>query len=212
MKDRKIPAIDWTAQWSAHGYQFRDGYVHVNLRDFGYLDTLLKLEPGPGFGDLSHPTTKLVLQMMSQYVPHRYVLDIGCGSGILSLAAAAMNAKHTHGIDIEAEAVEHSRKNAKLNHLEKISSFSLPAAYKKPVDQEIVVLMNMIQSEQLVAWRSVQQVHHLPGMALISGILASGRKAYLKQAMCWGWELIAEKELEGWLGFCFKLTGRASSY
>lgn len=203
---KKYPPIDWSAQWSSHGYNFRDGFVHINLHDFGYdKEKMLKLTPGPGFGDLSHPTTKLVLGMLSQYVPEKYVIDIGCGSGVLSLAAAAMNATHVHGIDIEPDAVEHSKANAKVNHLEKITSFSLPSEFKKPKTKEIVILMNMIQSEQLVAWNSVKSIHEMPGTALISGILSADKEAYLKQAGMWGWTLVKEYELDEWSGFVFTL-------
>ena len=83
-----------------------------------------RLKPGGGFGDLSHPTTRLMLRMLAQIVAKQDVIDIGCGSGILSLAAAALGSPKVYGIDIEQEAVEHSRNNAIFNNLsEKILLF-----------------------------------------------------------------------------------------
>ena len=75
----------------------------------------VKIEPGPGFGDASHPTTLLTLQLISRLVAGRDILDIGCGSGILSLSALALNAASVIGYDIAFEAILHSIQNAKLN-------------------------------------------------------------------------------------------------
>lgn len=205
----ELPEIDWEAQWSVHE-NYQEGFLQVNLKTYAEEQAfdrgppLLKLIPGPGFGDLSHPTTRLVLRLMSPFVSHREVIDVGCGSGILSLAAAAMGAKAIIGLDIDEKALTHSRANSENNQMSnKIHFFFPEAAYK--VENHSVVLMNMIQSEQVIAWQSLTSVKDHISIAVTSGILKEGRADYLKQCKLWGWQLMEELEEEGWLGFVFFL-------
>ena len=103
----------WEKQWELFAPNFKNGKAHIDLTPYGCPE-ILQLYPGPGFGDLSHPTTRIVLELMQPYIQNHAVLDIGCGSGILSLAAAAMGASEVYGYDIDPEAVEHAKKNATL--------------------------------------------------------------------------------------------------
>ena len=84
------------------------------------------------------------------------MIDIGSGSGILTLSALSMGAKKAIGIEIDPMAVEHSRENAALNQLE--AEFFLPEQVFHIPDNDIIVLMNMIASEQKVAWESYRNL------------------------------------------------------
>jgi ribosomal protein L11 methyltransferase len=82
------------------------------------LGNLLELDPGQGFGTGAHPSTRLVLdELMARLTGGERVLDVGCGSGVLGLAALRLGASSAVGIDIEAPAVETTRRNAELNGL-----------------------------------------------------------------------------------------------
>jgi ribosomal protein L11 methyltransferase len=206
----ELPDIDWSSQWAMHGLDYHDGYVHVDLCRFGCSEEQvsrwnpLRLESGPGFGDLSHPTTRLVLRLMHKSVQGQNVIDIGCGSGVLALGAIAMGSQKVVGIDIDEETLKHAQHNAELNEMHDCISFALPHDYQKDADVgAAVVLMNMIRSEQLVAWASLSQLHHLPGESLVSGVLEEERDTYCEQCRDWGWTLLEEIEEEGWLGFRF---------
>jgi len=205
-----LPETDWVQQFKDHGLNFHDGMVHVDLRDFGCSNPLfnpIKLNPGPGFGDLSHPTTNLVLKLMRNHCKKRNVLDIGCGSGILSLAAVSMASASSFGIDIDSDAIHHSHINAELNGMEGLVSFGMASDYQPPENEHsLLIMMNMIQSEQLEAWSSVKSIHHLITDSLISGILKEGRKHYLKWTKSLNWKLISEIEEDGWLAFHFSCS------
>ena len=76
----------------------------------------LKLDPGLAFGTGSHPTTRLCLRWLDQHLAGgETLLDYGCGSGILAIAAARLGATRVDGVDIDAQAVTASRDNATLN-------------------------------------------------------------------------------------------------
>ena len=205
--------IDWEEQWSIHGRGFRDGYLHVDLHDYVSVklpNSVLKLKPGPGFGDLSHPTTRLVLKLMGPYIKGNDVIDLGCGSGILSLAAAAMGAKSVHGIDIDEEALEHSRLNSRWNGMDKITQFTTANEYcQHSHPSKSILLMNMIQSEQQNAWQSIASRQSQITIAVTSGVLVEGRQAYLEMCHRWGWQLREQCQEEGWLAFAFSTSSSA---
>jgi len=198
----QLDAIDWTDQWALHGLDYKDGHVHLHMPSETHQ--VLKLEPGPGFGDLSHPTTRLVVDLMESHIAHQWVLDIGTGSGVLALAAKAMGAQFVWGFDIDPQAIEHAQKNLKLNDMEAGIHLTVQPPIKELIKKNhLCILMNMIISEQLIAWNEIVPLHQIPGHAIVSGVLVEERDLYLQQATQWGWSLIEEKESEGWLGFYF---------
>lgn len=191
-----LQQIDWEQQWAEHGLDYYDGLVHVDLSSYGFKTVLLK--PGPGFGDLSHPTTLMMIKMMAPYIKKQRILDIGCGSGVLSICAKAMVAKEVVGVDIDEPAVEHAKANAILNKMKKNIQFGL-VTEKKDYD---LVLMNMIMSEQKEAWSFVQPKAK---MIITSGIRIEEREKYLNLTQSWGWEPFDEIDSEDWLCLCFKI-------
>ena len=154
-------SIDWIKQWELHAPNFKKGLAHLHPKG----SEPFQLLPGPGFGDNSHPTTKLMLKLMPSLVRGRHVVDVGCGSGILSIAAAKMGALSVHGIDIDPLALSHAANNALLNNL----NISFSTEYHS--SEDAVYLMNMIPLEQKEA---VQSVSPTPGsLWIISGVLSN---------------------------------------
>lgn len=192
--------IDWQEQWALHAESYSDGMAHISLTPFGVEKTCL-LEPGAGFGDLSHPTTKLMLRLMASHVKGKTVIDIGSGSGILTLSALLMGAKKSIGIEIDPLAVEHAKKNNALNKL--AAEFILPEQIFHFPSNEIIVLMNMISSEQKEAWQNYKNFIPNPHLIITSGILSSDQKKYLSLTNSWGWSFRSSQEEEGWLGSLF---------
>ncbi len=77
---------------------------------------IIEIDPGMAFGTGTHETTSLCVKMLEKYIePGDRVLDVGCGSGILSIAAALLNAGDVLGIDIDPTAVEVAKDNIRLN-------------------------------------------------------------------------------------------------
>ncbi len=76
------------------------------------------IEPGMAFGTGTHPTTQLILELLETWLqPGQDFLDIGCGSGILSIAALKLGARRALGVDVAAAALRSARENAALNGL-----------------------------------------------------------------------------------------------
>jgi ribosomal protein L11 methyltransferase len=78
----------------------------------------IELDPGLAFGTGSHPTTHLCLEWLADHLqPGQTVLDYGCGSGILAIAAKMLGAGRTWAVDIDEQAVQSTRYNAQVNHV-----------------------------------------------------------------------------------------------
>ncbi len=196
--------VDWGLQWVEHAPDYKDYKVQIDLSKYTARQVpLLYLKPGPGFGDFSHPTTRLVLSLMAEQVEGKKVLDIGCGSGILTLAALLLGAREAIGLDIDPDALVHAEENRTLNQLPE-AIFMLSEDYRVPPDEPLVILMNMIRSEQKIAWRSLPVIHSVPANLFTSGVLISERDIYLSECAQRGWKLLQEASEGDWMAFHFE--------
>ena len=128
----------------------------------------LQLDPGLAFGTGSHPTTRLCLQWLDAGIRGgETVLDYGCGSGILAIAALRLGAGSAVGIDIDAQAVQASRDNAAQNQVK--ADFGLPDTL---TDATYDVLLANILANPLRLLGELLQAHVRPGGRIVlSGIL-----------------------------------------
>ena len=116
-----LEADDWAEAWKAHYQPLRIGerllirplWIDVKLAP---NDIEISLDPGMAFGTGTHPTTQLCLEALERLVkPAQDVLDLGSGSGILSIAAAKLGARKVLALDIDPIAVDTTADNARAN-------------------------------------------------------------------------------------------------
>lgn len=190
--------VDWNQEWKRHAPL----HPYLPLKKYG-IDQILRLKPGAGFGDLSHPTTRLCLKLLSKNLQGRNFLDIGCGSGILSLSAQKMGAKSVVGVDIDKKALAHAKANLKLNNLNGVCFFSklLPSLLKKP----LLIAMNMTLEEQKIAWKSTLPYLSSSFEIITSGILEEQEKEYLQLTHTWHFHLQKSQKEKNWKAFYFSL-------
>ncbi len=173
---RRVSDADWTDAWKSHYVSQRIGRIVVIP---SWIDEPLRqgevgitLDPGMAFGTGLHPTTRgclLLLQELDPMPPS--VLDVGCGSGILSLAALRLGAERAVGLDTDPLAVEATRANAERNGLgDRVtaSEATLPVA---PRARHGLVLANLVAAV-LIELAPRLAVHMAPrGTLLASGII-----------------------------------------
>ncbi len=119
---KQIADQNWMEAWKAHYKPILIGQRLLILP--AWLESPepkripIKIDPGMAFGTGTHPTTQLCLELMEVSTDHRpltTVIDVGCGSGILSIAALKLGASKVLGVDIDIESVKNSRENADTN-------------------------------------------------------------------------------------------------
>ncbi|MCB5185690.1 50S ribosomal protein L11 methyltransferase [Methylobacillus gramineus] len=126
------------------------------------------LDPGLAFGTGSHPTTHLCLAWLADTIKTgETVLDYGCGSGILAIAASKLGAAQVIGVDIDAQAIQSSEYNATQNHV--IADFFM--ADKLPSAQFDVVVANILSSALSVLAPALASASKSGGRIALSGIL-----------------------------------------
>jgi ribosomal protein L11 methyltransferase len=133
----------------------------------------LTLEPGMAFGTGTHPTTRLALTLLARYVscttPGR-LLDVGCGSGILSLGALQLGVPNAFGVDIETEAVTVARQNAELNGLQDRAEFR-QGSWEKAHGTYAVIAANLYLGPLVNMMHALRQRLQPRGVMILSGLL-----------------------------------------
>lgn len=127
------------------------------------------LDPGLAFGTGSHPTTHLCLEWLAQQNSLNSVLDYGCGSGILAIAAKKLGATHVVGVDIDNQAIIASGYNAQQNHVE-IEFFDANAFTYQTFD---LVVANILSSALMVLAPALAKYCKTGGKLALSGILTN---------------------------------------
>ncbi len=156
----------------------------------------LVLDPGLAFGTGSHPTTSLCLQWLAATpLAGARVLDYGCGSGILAIAAAKLGAREVTGTDIDAQALVASRENAVRNAV--TARFVGPDALP-PAAQYDIVVANILANPLMVLAPALAQRVRPGGAIVLSGVLAVQAT---EVAACYApWFRIGVwKEEDGWV-------------
>jgi len=156
---------------------------------------VLVLDPGMAFGTGSHPTTRLCLEWLERSVaPGVSVLDYGCGSGILAIAAARLGARDVLGVDIDPQAVSAARNNAERNEVS--TRFADSAA---EITGHFDIVVANILSNPLKALAPAICSHVRPGGLLaLSGILAEQADELIAAYAPWITLAVADTR-EGWI-------------
>jgi len=181
---RDVADEDWSEVWKA---SYRPLLVGRRLQIVpAWLEAppgdrlTLWMDPGMAFGTGSHPTTRLCLEALESALrPGMVVADVGCGSGILSFAAAALGARRVYACDIDTAAVEATRAGALRNHTADVitvlegSVEELDRAWAAEGLRPDIVLGNLLESILLdLLPRGLGRGIRPPGRLILSGILA----------------------------------------
>lgn len=176
-KVEQLEDKDWVREWMDHFHPMQFGerlWICPSWRDVPNPDAVnVMLDPGLAFGTGTHPTTALCLQWLDGLdLAGKTVVDFGCGSGILGIAALKLGAARVIGIDIDPQAIQASRDNAERNGVADQIELYLPA--NQPQDVEADVVVANILAGPLRELAPLIAGHGKPGSLMaLSGVLES---------------------------------------
>lgn len=176
LRVRPVDDADWTDAWRAHYVPQRIGRVVImpswSSEPVADDEVAIVLDPGMAFGTGLHPTTRGCLRLLQELSPMpERVLDVGCGSGILALAALRLGARTAFGLDTDPLAVEATLANAERNGLAPRVEGVVGTLPPMPAERYALVLANLVAAV-LVDLAPRLAAHLAPGGTLLaSGIL-----------------------------------------
>jgi ribosomal protein L11 methyltransferase len=133
----------------------------------------LILDPGLAFGTGTHPTTALCLEWLANHdLTGKTVIDYGCGSGILAIAAVLLGAKIAYAVDIDPQAITATESNAEKNNVQDKIVCCLPEQFELATKQVEVVLANILAKPLIEMAEQITDLLAAKGQLVLSGILA----------------------------------------
>ncbi len=193
---------NWLDNWKAnfHPIRFPGKYgIRAPWHPLDETEPSIVIEPNFAFGTGHHESTRIILHLLERsWVEHLRILDIGCGSGILSFASALLGAESVVGIDNDCEAILYADKNrVEYNP-------GLPIRFETAEPDRIDwnfegILMNIITSGQYPILEKIAQRRWQ--WLMVSGILIDEKKEYLEWVAKIGLKPVQEWMENEWIGF-----------
>ncbi len=176
VESEKMHEEDWANNWKKYYKPTKIGERIVvkpiwEKYDAKENELVLELDPGMAFGTGTHETTRMCIQALDKYVKEdSTIFDVGCGSGILAIAAAKLGAKKAIGVDLDPVAVESANENVGLNNLNNIEI--LYGNLVEVIDGKAdIVVANIIAEVICILTEDVKRVLKKDGYFITSGII-----------------------------------------
>jgi ribosomal protein L11 methyltransferase len=173
----------------------------------------IKIDPGMAFGTGTHPTTQLSLELLEKYLqPGDVVLDIGCGSAILSIAAVKLGAEKAYGVDVDAKAIESARGNLQQNGAVEQVALEVGSVGEIenglfPIQQAPVVVANILAPILIkLLDAGMGGLLTLGGVLLLSGILDEKEGEMLEALEKHSLQVEKKKQIEDWIGLVVRAS------
>ncbi|WP_146936900.1 50S ribosomal protein L11 methyltransferase [Cerasibacillus quisquiliarum] len=210
---REVAEKDWATAWKKY-YDIVHVSEHVTIVPSWDVDKyeaksknekIIKLDPGMAFGTGTHPTTKLSIQALEKYI-HKQdtVIDVGSGSGVLSIASVLLGAKEVFAYDLDPVAVKSTKENIKLNGLEH-AVFPMQKDLLKGAEHQADLIVSNILAEIIVqfiedAWNNLTR----DGIFITSGIINEKRLLVENGLEKQGFKIIETNHLDDWVSIVAK--------
>lgn len=199
---------DWRNNWRKFFQPMPVG-ERLLINPSWYTDTdpkgrlMMNIDPGLAFGTGKHETTQLCMETLERYVKGgERVLDVGCGSGILGIAAVMLGADSAFGVDIDEVAVRTANENAAVNHVQdKFTAIAGDLVDKVDGKYDIVVA-NIVADAIIALSASVKDFMTDDAVYITSGIIDT-RADDVKNAIRDSFDVVEENTMRGW--YCFVL-------
>ncbi|MCP9489036.1 MAG: 50S ribosomal protein L11 methyltransferase [Solirubrobacteraceae bacterium MAG38_C4-C5] len=200
---------DWADRWRAFHQPVVIGErLHIRPPWAPARDDLIEvvIDPGQAFGTGAHDTTRLCLELLLQLEPDGPLMDLGCGSGVLAVAAAKLGFGPVHGIDHEQQSIEATHANARANGT-MVQATRFDLLRDGPAPSAPTTLANLLCPLLLDAARTGFAVP-TPNVLIASGLLTTEADEVAQAfAQRHGFEEHARKETDTWAALLLRRPG-----
>lgn len=202
---------DWLNNWRKFFKPMQIG-EKLLINPSWYTDTdpegraVLNIDPGLAFGTGKHETTRLCLETLERYLKGgEQVLDVGCGSGILGIAAVMLGAESAFGVDIDETAVRTANENAVLNHADKQFHAIAGDLVDKVQGNYDIIVANIVADAIIALSASVKSFMKPDSVYIVSGIIDT-RADDVRNAVRGSFDIIEEITKGGW--YCLVMKAK----
>ena len=198
---------DWSENWKKYFHATEIGDELAIVPSWEEYDNkenrkILHIDPGAAFGTGTHATTSLCLSMLENYVAEgSKMLDIGCGSGILSIASVLLGAETAVGVDIDAQSVKTAKENAELNNVSGKTEYIVGDLADKISGKYNVVCANIVADVVIRLLGDVRTFMEENAVLLVSGIIDARENDVLAAAEKHGFKVKEKQYKDNWCAF-----------
>ena len=202
-----IQDSDWENSWKDYFDILNIGEKFVIVptwREYENEDDkyVINIDPGMAFGTGGHETTSLCIKNLEKYVkPHNNVIDVGCGSGILSIAASYLTDGSLKAVDLDKLAVDVSRENFALNNLENRIEVEEASLLTKETKKYDVIVANILAHIIELMLEDAYKLLEDGGYFITSGIIKDKKDELLEKMLEQGFKLVEETSDNEWYSF-----------
>lgn len=208
----QVDEEDWANEWKNYYKPTKIGekiVVKPTWEEYQKADTdlIIELDPGMAFGTGTHETTSMCIRELEKYVkPESKVFDIGCGSGILAIAAAKLGAKNVLAVDLDEVAVRVSKENIELNKVEGSVRALHGNLMEVVTDKADIVVANIIADIIKLLAKDIKQFMKDDAIFISSGIIHA-KVDEVKEALTEnGLEIVHVESLGEWNAIVSKIA------
>jgi ribosomal protein L11 methyltransferase len=210
LTDKTVTDEDWIDAWRQHAKPVRFGHAGTRglwICPSGHVveeddpAAVVQLDPGMAFGTGSHPSTALCLGWLAEHPPSGgTVLDYGCGSGILAIAALKLGAVRAEAVDIDPQAVTACLGNARINGVdERLACASVEQFVEQAVDESVdLVLANILARPLIELAPRLSAYVRRGGNIVLAGVMHS-QSAMVREAYAPWFDLREDAVLDEWV-------------
>ncbi len=208
----QVSEEDWANNWKAYfkplpvGQRLLIRPTWETVEDAGGRQ-VLSIDPGMAFGTGGHDTTRLVLETLERHItPETDLLDVGCGSGILSIAALLLGARSAVGVDIDPLAVKTAEENGRINGFIPPRLTLLQGDLVEKITGQYGVVAANIVADAIIALSPAIPRFLLPGgVFIVSGLIDTRETDVTTALASCGFTVTERHEHGGWLCLCCRL-------
>ncbi|HIE8424037.1 TPA: 50S ribosomal protein L11 methyltransferase [Clostridioides difficile] len=207
----QVNEADWANAWKAYYKPTKVGQrvvVKPTWEDYAMQegDLIIELDPGMAFGTGTHETTSMCIRELEKYVnKDSKVFDIGCGSGILAIAATKLGAKEVVAVDLDEVAVKVAKENVLENKVEKSVSVMHGNLTDVIKDKADVIVANIIADIIKILAKDVQNFMKEDAIFISSGIILDKVEEVKESLIENGFEIVEVQKLGEWSAIVSKL-------